>query len=468
MPLIEQTSGSSRIRWARPFKPKSGPKYIQIVNMISESIQSRVMQHGDQIPPQRTLAAHLGVDLTTVTRAYAEARNRGLIASYSGRGSFVMGVSEPVSQVSIDLTMNIPPQPANGSMAERVGAGIAQLLARNSIESLSPYQDEPVDRSVLQAAQGWLRPALGDLDSRDLIVCSGSQAAIFAILSAHARPGDTVLCDPLTYPGLLLAAEQLKLRLCAVASDAQGMLPDALEQARQANGARLLYLNPTFHNPTAHTMPLARRREIAEIIKRCDITLIEDDPYRYLLDDAPEPIATLTGGVNTYYLASLSKCLWPSLRTSFVLPPRGNDGQRLQISLRASSMGCSALLLALVEQWIRSGSAKELVQEIRREARARQQLARTLLSHPFQAHPTGLHLWLPLPAQWNQELFTHALNDEGVSIAGGHSFSVSPLTQDGVRISLGGASNQAVLAQALRKVEALLNQERRRGSRAFV
>lgn len=468
MPLIEKTSGSSQIRWARPFKPKSGPKYIQIVNMISEAIQSGVMQHGDQIPPQRTLAAHLDVDLTTVTRAYAEARNRGLIASYSGRGSFVMGVSEPDSQASIDLTMNIPPQPANGSMAERVSAGITQLLARSSIESLSPYQDEPVDRSVLRAAQGWLRPALGDLDSRDLMVCSGSQAAIFAILSAHTRPGDAVLCDPLTYPGLLLAAEQLKLRLCAVASDAQGMLPDALEQARQENGARLLYLNPTFHNPTAHTMPLARRREIAEIIQRRDITLIEDDPYRYLLDDAPEPIATLTGGVNTYYLASLSKCLWPSLRTSFVLPPRGNDGLRLQLSLRASSMGCSALLLALVEQWIRSGSAQELVQEIQREARARQQMARALLSHPFQAHPTGLHLWLPLPAQRNEELFTHALNDEGVSVAGGHSFRVSPLMQDGVRISLGGASNQAVLAQALRKVEALLNQERRRGSRAFV
>jgi len=215
-------------------------------------------------------------------------------------------------------------------------------------------------------------------------------------------------------------------------------------------------------------MPLARRREIAQVIQRRDITLIEDDPYRYLLDDAPEPIATLTGGINTYYLASLSKCLWPSLRTSFVLPPRGTDGQRLQLSLRASSMGCSALLLALVEQWIRDGSARELVREIQREVRARQQLARTLLSHPFQAHPTGLHLWLPLPPQWNQELFTHALNDEAVSVAGGHSFSVSPPMQDGVRISLGGASNQAVLGQALRKVESLLNQDRRRGSRAFV
>ncbi|MHA7116601.1 hypothetical protein ACX0KM_20955 [Pseudomonas promysalinigenes] len=111
---------------------------------------------------------------------------------------------------------------------------------------------------------------------------------------------------------------------------------------------------------------------------------------------------TLTGRRNTYYLASLSKCLWPSLRTSFVLPPHGDDGQSLQLSLRATSMGCSALLLALVEQWISSGAAARLMQEIKREIRARQKLASKLLSPPFKSYPTGLHLWLQLPSHWNQ------------------------------------------------------------------
>ncbi|SNB77855.1 transcriptional regulator, GntR family [Pseudomonas sp. URIL14HWK12:I8] len=468
MPLADTPREHAQISWTRPFKPKSGPRYIQIADMISESIQSGILQDGEQIPPQRALAAHLGVDLTTVTRAYAEARDRGLIASYSGRGSFILGVRETPTQAGIDLTMNIPPQPANGSMAQWVSAGLEQVLQRNPIEALSPYQDEPASRSLLQAAQGWLKPALGDLDSRSLALCPGSQAAVFAILSAHARTGDTVLCDPLTYPGLLLAAQQLGLRIVAVPGDADGMRPDHLEQACQQSGARLLYLNPTFQNPTAHTMPVARRQAIAEVLLKCGITLIEDDPYRYLLDDAPTPITCLTGGANTYYLASLSKCLWPSLRTAFVLPPRGDDGHALLNGLRASSMGCSALLLALVEQWIRSGTARELVQEIQREARARQHLARTLLSHEFQAHPTGLHLWLPLPAHWRQERFTQALDDVGVSVAGADSFSVAQQGPEAVRISLGGAPDQAVLGQALRKVEGLLKEDRRRGGRAFV
>ncbi|MEN5035826.1 PLP-dependent aminotransferase family protein [Pseudomonas sp. TWI929] len=468
MPLADASREAAQIRWTRPFKPKAGPRYIQIADMLAESIQSGVLLDGEQIPPQRVLAAHLGVDLTTVTRAYAEARNRGLIASYSGRGSFILGASDAPSLAGVDLTMNIPPQPANGSMAQLVSAGLGQVLQRNRIEALSLYQDEPATRSLLQAGQGWLKPALGDLDSSGLALCSGSQAAIFAILSAHARAGDAILCDPLTYPGALLAAQQLGLRVVAVAGDADGMRPDHLEQACQESGARLLYLNPTFHNPTAHTMPVARRQAIAEVLLKHGITLIEDDPYRYLLDDAPTPITCLTGGSNTYYLASLSKCLWPSLRTAFVLPPRGDDGHGLLTGLRAASMGCSALLLALVEQWIRSGIARELTQEIQREARARQHLARTLLSHQFQAHPTGLHLWLPLPAHWHQERFTHALDDMGVSVAGADSFSVAPQGPDAVRISLGGAPDQAVLGQALRKVEGLLKEDRRRGGRAFV
>ena len=150
-----------------------------------------------------------------------------------------------------------------------------------------------------------------------------------------------------------------------------------------------------------------------------------------------------------------------------MVPPHGDDGQRLQLGLRASSMGCSALLLALVEQWINSGSATQLVQEIQRETRARQRLARTLLSHPYQTHPTGLHVWLELPTQWNQELFTHALREQGVSVAGGQSFAAAVPAPNCLRISLGGAKDQAELGRALQTIEAKLNQDRRCESRTF-
>lgn len=134
---------------------------------------------------------------------------------------------------SVSLTMNIPPQPADGLLAERVKAGIDEILGRQQIEALSIYQDGSSNRSAIQAAQAWLRPALGDLDSQNLIVCAGAQAAIFGILSTTLRRGDTVLCEPLTYPGFLLASRQLGLQVVTVDCDEDGVLPDALEQAQR-------------------------------------------------------------------------------------------------------------------------------------------------------------------------------------------------------------------------------------------
>ncbi len=155
--------------------------------------------------------------------------------------------------------------------------------------------------------------------------------------------------EPLTYPGFLVAAQQLGLRLVGLDVDADGVTPESVERSHRETGATLIYLNPTLQNPTGTTMPEARREAIAAILLQLGLTLIEDDPYRYLLNDAPPPIATFTGGERTYYMTSLSKYLRPSLRTSFVVPPHEHDAAALQSALRASSMGCSILLAAVAE-----------------------------------------------------------------------------------------------------------------------
>lgn len=464
----QEMNKKARNTWVKPLSTGSGPRYLQIADLIAKSIQSGQLHAGDQVPSQRWLAAELQVDLTTVTRAYAEARDRGLIASFGGRGSFVLGDAGPTGPHQVDLAMNTPPQPADGSMVARIQAGLQDVLARQSIDVLSRYPGNASSASAVQAARAWLRPALGDVAGQQLLLSEGAQAALFAILLSTTRPGQTVLCEKLTYPGFLQAARQLGLQVIGLDIDDDGVMPDAIEHAHRSSRAQLLYLNPTLHNPTTRTMPENRRQQIASTLARLGMTLIEDDPYRFLLNDVPPPIAALNGGVQTYYLASLSKCLSPALRTAFVLPPRGDDGGPLLEALRGVSMGGSPLLGALVEYWIRSGGARQLVQEIQREARARQTLARSLLPAQSQAHPTGIHVWMPLPTHWNQHSFAHALDGAGVSVACAQSFSLEPVMEDAVRISLGGARDQAELAQALRAVAMLIAQKPRRGVHAIV
>ena len=125
-----------------------------------------------------------------------------------------------------------------------------------------------------------------------LLVCPGAQAAIAALILALTQPGDVILAEPMSYPGLRAAASQFGRRLIAVQADQHGMLPAMLEQACHQHQPALVYLNPTLQNPTAITMGERRRKELASVAKRCNVRIVEDDPYWRLADAPPPPIAT--------------------------------------------------------------------------------------------------------------------------------------------------------------------------------
>ena len=99
---------------------------------------------GSMLPTHRALAAALGIDLTTVTRAYTEARRQGLTEARVGRGTFVKaGLSQPGRQAvppGIDLSMNLPPQPPEADLARRLAKAFGELRADASLESYLNYQ----------------------------------------------------------------------------------------------------------------------------------------------------------------------------------------------------------------------------------------------------------------------------------------------------------------------------------------
>ena len=105
-----------------------------------------------------------------------------------------------------------------------------------------------------------------------MLVCPGAQAALAAVMLAYSQPGDGIIAEPLVYPGLLTAAQQLGRRVLVAESDADGMTPAGLERACR-DGGRLVYLNPTLQNPTAHTMSAARRRDLVRSAVACGCLL---------------------------------------------------------------------------------------------------------------------------------------------------------------------------------------------------
>ncbi|MBN9061019.1 MAG: PLP-dependent aminotransferase family protein, partial [Rhizobiales bacterium] len=400
------------------------------------------------------LAERLGVDFTTVTRAYGEARGRGLLDAVTGRGSFI-AAREASAGFSVDLSMNIPPAPQGVRLGELMRRGLDELLRRSDVDRLMTYQVSGGALADRSAGAAWLAPLVGTVDARRVVAAAGAQPALAALIATSVVAGGAVLSDALTYPGFIAAARAQGARIVPVAADDYGMRPDALDRAAKAHGVRLLFLSPTIHNPTAITMPESRRHDILRVAQARDLTIIEDDPYALLAGDAPPPFAALAPE-RVFYISTLSKTLTPGLRTAFVLAPPDRDSTPLIASLRALTQMPAPLMTALAAHWIRIGAAGELLRGVRREAAARQELARKILPASARAHPNGLHVWQPLPPQWDRFRLIEEARRASMGVTPSDAFNVEGRAPDAIRLSLGGVPERARLAEALRAITAII------------
>lgn len=441
--------------WVQDVLAHSGPIYLRIVNSLERTVRRGGLVPGQRLPSQRALAQQLGIDLTTVTRAFDEARKRGLIEARGPQGSFIAPPKAGFVQ-AVDLSMNVPPVPDADALAETLRRGAAAVLARSNALNLMTYHlggGNPTDR---HAAARWMQPMLGPVDDARLLLTEGAQVALTAILVSQGCEGDTILCDALVYPGLLQAAAALGRRLLPVDGDEHGMCPGALARQARNSGARLVYLNPTCQNPTGLTLPLQRREALARVLEREGLLALEDDPYWHLAEDAPQPLATLAPH-HVFYIATLSKVISPGLRTAFVHCPSAAHAEAMAAALRATRLMGHPLVSALASQLLLDGSAQALLAQVRSEARERTRMARYLLAPSLLMRAEGLHAWCRVPSPWTDATLVRAAQSQGLAISPSSAFCPPGVVhQQGVRLSLGRAADRRQLESSLRRIDRLL------------
>jgi DNA-binding transcriptional MocR family regulator len=447
--------GPIEATWSRTFAAGKGSRYLRILGLVENSIAEGRLRIGDRLPPQRRVAKLLGVDLTTVTRAYAEAKARGLVESRGPVGTFVASPSVDFTPMA-DLSMNMPPSPGQSDLRALLKQGLSHVMARTDADLLMTYHSSGGSRADRAAGSRWLGAMFGRVDPARVVVCPGAQAALAALILVLTRPGEAILAEPLVYPGLLAAAETLDRRIVVVARDEHGMRPDALEQACRAHSATLVYLNPTVQNPTTHTMPAKRRRALAQVAVARGLRLIEDDPYWPFDEQAPEPVAC-AAPARTYYVSTLSKCLTPGLRTAYVLLPDEMSQPRFLEALRSFALMASPLPTALATQWVHDGSAAQLLERVRAEAWVRYDLAAEILGAPARTSARGIHFWHTLPPHWTSQAFARAARAEGLAVTSSEAFCAAAADPpNAIRLSLGGIRERSRLADALRQMNGLL------------
>jgi DNA-binding transcriptional MocR family regulator len=288
-----------------------------------------------------------------------------------------------------------------------------------------------------------------------VLLTAGAQQGLALALAAVCRPGDTVLCEAATYYGIKSLAEHAGYRLVGLAMDGEGVLPEALETA--AAGAAAVCLLPTVQNPTGRTMGEARRREIAEVARRRQLWIVEDDVYgRY--QPGQTPIAAFAPD-RTFFVTSMSKAVAPGVRAGALIPPAGGGHEAAILrAVHAVSVASGSLGWMIAAQWIESGVAEDIAQSVVGEAQMRLALAMDILGPAVErpASPASPHIWLPMPELEAERVAGRALR-AGVQLTPPSACLAAPELESGLRLCLGAAPDRNSLERGLRAVAEALS-----------
>ncbi len=446
-------------RWTITIRNSDKPAYIAIADTIAEDIQSGKLAANQMLPPLRTLAKALKLNFTTVARGYAEAQRRGLINAKAGHGTVVRELLQtgPVRRSGasslIDMTMNMPPEPQDRMLLQRMRDGLSSLAAEEDLYTLLRYQEFGGSAEDREAGAHWLSRHLPGLAASRVVVCPGVQSALLGLFSALARSGDTIACEAVTYPGIKGLAAQLGIRLYGLAADDEGIDPEAFAALCAAEPPKALYCNPIFLNPTTAVMSQARREAVAEIARRYSVPIIEDDAYGCLPAKRPSALASLAPEL-TFYVTGFAKILGAGLRIAYIAAPNARYTARVSASLRTSVVMASPFMTTLATRWIEDGTVKAATLAIREESRLRQKLAaQILLKASYVGKPEAFHLWLSVPEPWSRIEFATHLRSHGVGVVVSDTFTVNGTPPEAVRVCLGGNASRDECRHSLEIIE---------------
>jgi len=454
--------------WQPDLSNRNEPIYRAIAACLADDISENRLESGARLPTMRELAESLRVTVGTVHRAYALAERQGLVSRETGRGTFVRApvalgrppFAEAESEGTVDLSRNEPPEVPVGATLKRT---LSEMTRDSDLEGMLSYghsQGQPRHREILAK---WIGMRGYRADPESMTICSGAQQGLTIALGGLARAGDALMVEELTYPGIKSLACLFGLRLIPVQLDRHGLVMESFEAACRQPGARMLYCMPNVQNPTTTTLPEKRRTALAELARRYQVTVIEDDVNPRASGKSLLSLAELYPE-RTVYITSLSKTVAPGLRVGAVCAP-----QVLLPDLVAASQTTSWMVPPLMAEvacrWIEDGTANELMQQRNKlSERLNERAAEALSGIEFWSDRHNTHLWLPLSPPWSGERFAARAAEQRVTISAGERFAMDPdralesghgSSLTGVRLCMANVP-EAALRRALKTLAALL------------
>jgi len=455
------------------------PLYLQLKRKIAALIGEKLLLPGSKLPVTRELAVSLGVSRNTVVQAYENLEAEGLISSQVGRGTFVslyppagtstsgrhgrtcmnyeglfsfgwarlnadlLSVFEQLARPRdnspfIDMASDqpnpglLPVQEFRGCLQSAVRRYGGRLLTTGSTCGFEPLLEYLP--TLLARRNVICRP-------ENLMVVSGLQQALSLIGRLFIDPGDTVLMQNLTYPGALGVFRSLQGNCIGIPMDEEGLCIDALQRILKHRKPKLLYIVPTFHNPTGTILVVQRRRQLVELARDSGFLIVEDDYAHDLGFDGREafPLKSwdTTGGI--IHLGSFSESLFPGIRLSWIVAAKPII-ERLSLLKQSSDLYTNRILQGALLEFCRKGYYdKELKRKRQVYARRCASLVEAMRRW-FPAEATwrksqgGLYQWVNIPDSLDAFALLLRTRDRGVVFTPDRMFAVEEWSRGGFRL----------------------------------
>ena len=446
----------------RQFERDARPLYAHLVMLLESAITRGDLPSGSRLPPERELASRLRISRTTVVSAYRELESKGLLRGYVGRGTFVCATPEPsgtpfawrgkIASAALrlsDPTMRDALRHSSDARLLSLAAGEPAIdrfpgdAFQRAIDHVLQKDARAIWRHGPTEGQPVLREAIAErfrVPAESVLVLAGAQQGLDLLARCLVDPGDAVIIDRPGYLGAIQSFRAAGAKL--IGWDVLRAEIDELEDLLVRYRPKLIYTNPTFHNPTGITMPIRLRRELLKLAERYRVPIVEDGTYRelYFHEAPPQSLHELDAQNLVIHLNSFSKVLAPGLRLGWLCATPSIVDQIAIIKQRLDPHTQNLVQFAMA-RLILDGSFDTHLKTLRAEhARRCAQMIAAIQAHVpsgmlrFARPQGGLYLWCRLTRGVNARALLEQALHEGVAFVPGDAFYADPAGESELRL----------------------------------
>ena len=321
--------------------------------------------------------------------------------------------------------------PSNTALEPEVVSGLAQEALSKYGTALLQYGATDGFNPFRESAAEFLRGSMVNCEAKDILPTQGGTQAFDVLLKALVNPGDAVLCESPTFLGAIQAMREYNARLVPMPTDHEGVIVEAAEELIKAHHPKLMYVIPTFQNPTGITLSLERRKALAELAAKYGVVIAEDDPYRDLRYSG-EPLPTIQSFDEegwVVYMSSFSKYVAPGLRVGAAAVKNPLLLRKMVIGKQSADTHSPLLTQAIVDAYLRKGLMPAHLARICADYKVQLDAMLDGFKHfpEGTVHTVpqgGLFVWAALPEGMDaMKVFTAAVENNVAFVPGTHFYT---------------------------------------------